>query len=87
MSGPENWIDEGVVELSQKDDQRVREMIDQADRDIEEARVNFRWTKKQLDVVRQAADLIGIPYQTYIKDAVFHRALDDLSTAKKIGIK
>ena len=50
-------------------------MIAQADEEDELARVNFRWSKESLEVVRQAAGLMGIPYQTFIKQSVFEHAL------------
>ncbi len=43
-----------------------------------EAKVTIRWPREQLDVVRRAADLFGMPYQTYVKQAAFRAALDDL---------
>ena len=43
-----------------------------------EAKVTMRWPREQLDVVRKAADLFGMPYQTYVKQAAFRAALDDL---------
>jgi len=56
----------------------------------EEAKVTMRWPREQLDVVRKAAELFGMPYQTYVKQAAFRAALDDLQkleaatgTAKK----
>lgn len=47
-----------------------------------EAKVTMRWSKAQLDVVRRAADLFGMPYQTYVKQAAFRAALDDLQKLK-----
>jgi len=60
-------------------------MIAQADQEDAEARVNFRWGREQLDVVKQAAKLMGIPYQTFMKQTVFERALEiikDIKSAK-----
>jgi predicted DNA binding CopG/RHH family protein len=62
-------------------DARVRAMIDQAEREIEETRVNFRWGKLQVDTVKRAAALAGVPYQTYIKQIVFRQAVADLRAA------
>ncbi len=47
-----------------------------------EAKVTMRWPREQLDVVRRAAELFGMPYQTYVKQAAFRAALDDL---QKLG--
>ena len=41
-------------------------------------RTTIRWDTPQLEVVRQAARAYGMPYQNYIKDAAFRRALTDL---------
>ncbi len=49
-----------------------------------EAKVTMRWSKAQLDVVRRAADLFGMPYQTYVKQAAFRAALDDLQKLKVV---
>lgn len=47
----------------------------------EDVRVNFRWTKTQLDKVKEAAALIGVPYQTYLKLVVWRQAVADLKAA------
>lgn len=49
-----------------------------------EAKVTMRWSTAQLDVVRRAADLFGMPYQTYVKQAAFRAALDDLQKLKVV---
>jgi len=54
---------------------KVEVMIEQADEEDELARVNFRWAKEPLEVVKHAAKLMGIPYQTFIKQSVFEHAL------------
>lgn len=43
-------------------------------------RTTIRWDTAQLEVVRQAAQAYGMPYQNYIKDAAFRRALADLQS-------
>jgi len=54
----------------------------EADIEAEESlRVNFRWKKPQLAVVKQAADAMGVTYQTYIKQTVFRQAVQDLQQA------
>jgi len=62
------------AELSKK----VERMIKQADSEFEEVRVNFRWGHKQLAVIKRAADLIGVPYQTYIKSVLMRQAREDI---------
>jgi predicted DNA binding CopG/RHH family protein len=59
-------------------DTEVRQMTAQAERDIA-ARVNFRWEEKPLNIIRQAAALSGVPYQTYMKVTLVQRALEDIA--------
>ena len=71
-------------ELPDEVDAKARALIEQAERDIEETRVNFRWGKAQVDTVKRAAALAGIPYQTYIKQVVFRQAVADLRAAEGV---
>lgn len=64
----------------------VEAMIAQADEEDEQARVNFRWSREALEVVKHAAKLMGIPYQTFIKQTVFEHALTiikDIESSRK----
>ncbi|MBI4534375.1 MAG: hypothetical protein HY711_10565 [Candidatus Melainabacteria bacterium] len=70
--------DLGEVELDPGLDAKVNRMTAEADKEIEDARVSFRWGKEQLAIVRQAADKMGVPYQTFIKMCVYQHALDVL---------
>lgn len=71
-------------ELPPEQDAKARAAIAQAEQDIEATRVDFRWGKSQVDTVKRAAALIGIPYQTYIKQVVFRQALADLRAASEV---
>src|SRR2546422_11048745 len=66
------------IELPAKLDARVRAMTKTADEEIEAARVNFRWGREQVELVKRVAQLMGVPYQTYIKQVVYKQALADL---------
>jgi len=44
----------------------------------EDAKVSMQWSRSQLEIVQRAAELFGMPYQTYVKQAAFRQALDDL---------
>jgi predicted DNA binding CopG/RHH family protein len=66
------------IELSAKDSAEFERQIAEADEELEEARVNFRWGKKQVALVKKVAKLIGVPYQTYIKETVYRNCLNDL---------
>jgi hypothetical protein len=65
-------------------DAKIRAMIEIADREIEEARVNFRWGGEQLASVKRAA-ILGVPYQTYIKQGVFRQAVADIRDAASVA--
>ena len=71
------------IKLSAKDSAEFEQQIAEADQEIEEARVNFRWGKEQVDLVKRVARLIGVPYQTYIKDTVYRNCLNDLKTFRE----
>jgi predicted DNA binding CopG/RHH family protein len=60
-------------------DQRLRD-----ERDGKERRW-LRWGREQLNVVREAARLAGVPYETYIKLVVYRQALADVHAAHVIG--
>jgi predicted DNA binding CopG/RHH family protein len=66
----------------------------QADADIEQRlrderddkeRSSLRWGREQLNVVREAARLAGVPYETYIKLVTYRQALADVHAARIIG--
>jgi hypothetical protein len=65
--------------------------IEQAEADIAELKkavhVNFRWTVAQLELVKRAAALHGVPYQTYLKEATVRQALADLKAAVDAGVR
>ncbi len=70
-------------------DGRLEAMEQDAERELAErpadgARVNFRWGQEQLALVKQAAALMGVPYQTYIKQAAFRQAAADLQAVRSI---
>lgn len=71
------------IELSAEDSADFERQIAEADKELEEARVNFRWGKAQVELVKQVAKLIGVPYQTYIKETLYRSCLNDLKTFKE----
>lgn len=79
-----NYKHIGTVELPEEEDKHISEMIEEAEKELEETRVSFRWGKEQLEVVKQAADLMGIPYQTFLKLAVYEHALAVLKDSKPL---
>jgi predicted DNA binding CopG/RHH family protein len=72
-------------------DKKIEAMTEQSEREIAaikaaagEIRVNFRWDATHLDIVKKAAELQGMPYQAYIKDCIFRRAIDDLDKTQRV---
>jgi len=68
-------------------DSKLEAMEDAAESDLsarppDEARVNFRWGREQLAIVKRAAAVMGVPYQTYMKQVVFRQALADLQAVR-----
>ncbi len=74
-------------EMGEDESARFGEMEEQAERDakreIREQRVNLRWSRDQVELIRQAAAIYGITYQTYLKQAAVRQALVDLKAAKE----
>ena len=71
-----------------EEDAEVSEMVtcleEEADRDIAAGTVTLRWGKDQIAVVKRAAAIMGIPYQTYLKQVVFKQALADIEHAESV---
>jgi uncharacterized protein (DUF1778 family) len=66
------------IELSPEEDQRITKMIEDAEEELEATRVSFRWNKDSLQIVKLAAQLIGVPYQTFMKQVVYEHAMQVL---------
>ena len=66
----------------------VTQLEAEADRDIavnlgSAGVVTLRWAKPQIDVIKRAAAIIGVPYQTYLKQVVFKQAVADIDQATR----
>lgn len=72
------------IELSNEDAEIANKFIEEAEKELEEARINFRWGREQLNLVKRTAHLMGVPYQTYIKQVVYRQCLQDLKDATLI---
>ncbi|MBX9723929.1 MAG: hypothetical protein K2X81_21160 [Candidatus Obscuribacterales bacterium] len=55
--------------------------VEAAEKELTEYSVNFRWHKEQIDLVKSAAEAMGVPYQTYIKMCMYRQAKIDLGIA------
>lgn len=56
----------------------------EADREIAASTVTLRWGKQQIAVVKRAAAIMGVPYQTYLKQVVFRQAIADIERAEAV---
>jgi hypothetical protein len=66
-------------------DARVNAAIEQTEREVEATRVDFRWGKAQVETVKRVAAMMGVPYQTYIKEAIFRQAVADIRAITDAG--
>ena len=78
-------IDMKVVADRVEEDAEVSEQVSrleaEADEEIAAGTVSLRWGKEQIAVVKRAAAILGVPYQTYLKQVVFRQALADIERA------
>ena len=78
-------IEMSVVEERAGEDAEVSELVSrleaEADNEIAAGTVTLRWGKEQIGVVKRAAAILGVPYQTYLKQVVFRQALADIEQA------
>ncbi len=72
------------VEESPEISEMVTHLEDEADHDISAGTVTLRWGRAQISVVKRAAALMGVPYQTYLKHVVFKQALSDIEQAEVV---
>lgn len=81
-------IDMKVIDERVEEDGKVSEMVtrleEEADREIAAGVVTLRWGKEQIAVVKRAAAILGVPYQTYLKQVVFKQALADIERAEAV---
>jgi predicted DNA binding CopG/RHH family protein len=87
MAKRRNYEELPDIELPEEQVEIINKFIDQAEKDLEEARVNFRWGTEQIELVKKVAKLMGVPYQTYIKQVVYRQCLQDLKDAETVNIK
>jgi len=77
-----------VVAERIEEDAEVSELVSrfeaEADREIAAGIVTLRWGKEQIGVVKRAAAILGVPYQTYLKQVVFRQAIADIEHAEAV---
>ena len=79
-------VDMEVIAERVEEDPEVSEHVTRlervADAELATRTVSLRWGKEQIDVVKRAAAIMGVPYQTYVKQVVFRQALCDIEQAR-----
>jgi hypothetical protein len=76
----------GDIELAPEEAAKAERLISVAESERAQMHVTLRWGRTQLDIVRRASQLYGMPYQAYVKQAAFRQAVIDLQNATKVGI-
>lgn len=88
MTSQQASLEMKVIAERVQEDPEISEWITrletEADRDIAAGTVTLRWGKDQIAVVKRAAALIGVPYQTYLKQVVFRQAVADIEQAEAV---
>ena len=85
---PKQPLDIRVVADRTAEDPEVSDLVTrleaEADRNVASGSVTFRWGSAQIAVVKRAAALMGVPYQTYLKQVVFKQALADIERTESV---
>ena len=76
-------VDDRVEEDSEVSD-LVSRLEAEADAELATGSVTLRWGRAQIAVVKRAAAILGVPYQTYLKQVVFRQALSDIEHAEAV---
>lgn len=81
-------LDIKVVAERVEEDAEVSELVSrleaEADRELAARSVTLRWGRGQIAVVKRAAAILGVPYQTYLKQVVFRQAISDIEHAEAV---
>jgi predicted DNA binding CopG/RHH family protein len=77
----------GDIQLSAEEEAVVQQQMEQLEREPLPVSTALRWGRQQLDLVRRAAALAGVPYQTYLKMAAIRAAINDLRVARDAGVE
>lgn len=72
------------IDLPDDLDALVERQIAIAEEEIKQSRMQIRWGQSQVEVIKQAAKLMDIPYQTYAKQVLFRQALEDIERIQKL---
>ncbi len=88
MARPRKPLDIKVVAERVEEDADISEVVSrleaEADRELATRSVTLRWGRGQIAVVKRAAAILGVPYQTYLKQVVFRQAVADIEHAEAV---
>lgn len=77
-----------VVDDRIEEDPEVSDLVSrleaEADDEVATGSITLRWGQGQIAVVKRAAAILGVPYQTYLKQVVFRQAIDDIEHAEAV---
>lgn len=81
MSQRDQYEELDDIELPDEMEEKVEAAVAQAERDVAETRarnarvrVNFRWEARYVEVVKRAAAVHGVPYQSFMKQVLIRES-------------
>lgn len=77
--------DLGVQELPDELDILVSQKIEDAEKDLQDSRLQIRWKQRQINLVKEAARMMGIPYETYAKQVLYRQAVEDIMRGQSLA--
>ncbi|MXZ62288.1 MAG: hypothetical protein F4Y98_01420 [Chloroflexi bacterium] len=88
MAAPRKPRTMKVVDERIEEDLEVSDLVSrleaEADDEVATGSITLRWGRGQIAVVKRAAAILGVPYQTYLKQVVFRQAIDDIEHAEAV---
>lgn len=72
------------IDLPEELDALISKKTEQAEQELEQTRMQIRWGTSQVEIIKRAAKLIGIPYQTYAKQILFRQAMEDIERIQNL---
>jgi predicted DNA binding CopG/RHH family protein len=67
--------------------EETSELVSRLEAESEEevaSSVTLRWGKGQVAIAKRAAAILGVPYQTYLKQVVVRQAIADIEQAQAV---
>lgn len=77
----------GDAHLSADEEAIIEQQLERLESEPLPVSTALRWSSSQMEIIRRASRLAGVPYQSYLKQAAIRTALQDLKTAREAGIE